>query len=99
MDYADVFARLGDLYENPILEEAMKQGSKRKGEIRFCPECDGENSMMARRCINQIITDNEFNFNLPQTNIERQASKKLPLDPETHRCEYFFSSRACHYST
>lgn len=51
LDYADVFARLGDLYENPILEKAVKEGAKRKGQIIFCPKCNTENSMQARRCI------------------------------------------------
>jgi superfamily II DNA or RNA helicase len=51
LDYAGVMDRLGHLYENPILEKAEKEHAKQKNETIFCPVCNEENSMFARRCI------------------------------------------------
>lgn len=51
LDYGDVFARLGELYENPILEDAVTERGKRKGQTITCPACSTENSEFARRCI------------------------------------------------
>lgn len=53
LDYAGVMDRLGHLYENPILEKAEKDHAKQKNETIFCPICNEENSMFARRCIGQ----------------------------------------------
>lgn len=95
LDYGDVFARLGDLYENPILEEAVAEKGKRKGEILICPECSTENSMMARRCIGKVELDSDFNRDLPMINIERQMKGESILEPEIDRCEFFWSHRTC----
>ena len=51
LDYAGVFDRLGEQYENPILEQAQKEHSARKGDLIECPACAEMNSMYARRCI------------------------------------------------
>lgn len=95
LDYGDVFSRLGELYENPILEKAVAEKGKRKGEVLICPECTTENSMMARRCIGQVELDNDFNMELSSLNIERQMKGEDLLEPETDRCEFFWSHRMC----
>lgn len=51
LDYAGVMDRLGAQYENPILEQAQRDHSKRKNELIQCPICATENSIFARRCI------------------------------------------------
>lgn len=51
LDYAGVMDRLGEQYENPILEQAQKEHSARKGDLIQCPACAEMNSMFARRCI------------------------------------------------
>ena len=82
LDYGDVFARLGGLYENPILEEAVKEGAKRKGKTIICPACMEVNSMMARRCIGTIQKE-DVDF----------ASGEVTFTES--RCEYFWSFREC----
>lgn len=82
LDYGDVFARLGELYENPILEQAVKEGSKKKGKTIICPACSEENSMMARRCIG-MVDKQDFDM----------ASGEVITKQE--RCEFFWSSRIC----
>lgn len=95
LDYADVFSRLGDLYENPILEEGMKQVAKKNQETVPCPKCEGDNSPMARRCINlddKLVAEND------RTRVENIARKRRGeelIDYVDERCEYFFSFRAC----
>lgn len=54
LDYAGVMGRLGALYENPILEQAQKEHSARKGDLIECPACAEMNSMYARRCIGMV---------------------------------------------
>lgn len=53
LDYAGTFEALGDLYFNPILEQAELARSTRKGDLITCPECGTMNSSHARRCIGQ----------------------------------------------
>jgi superfamily II DNA or RNA helicase len=95
LDYADVFARLGDLYENPMLEEGMKQSAKRKDQTVPCPKCDGDNSPIARRCINlneELVRDNE---RTKADNALRKIRKEPLLDYVDERCDFFFSFRVC----
>lgn len=51
MDYAGVMDRLGSLYENPILEQAELDKARERHEVQYCPVCQAENSIHARRCI------------------------------------------------
>lgn len=60
LDYAGVMDKLGDLYENPILEQAELEKAKKEGlDLIECPECMEKygiktmNSPHARRCIGQ----------------------------------------------
>lgn len=51
LDFSGTMFELGQLYEDPILEEAEAQRSKRSGEQVPCPMCGTMNSPYARRCI------------------------------------------------
>lgn len=51
LDFTGTMFELGGLYEDPILEEAEAQRSKRSGEQVPCPKCGTMNSPYARRCI------------------------------------------------
>lgn len=51
LDFSGTMFELGQLYEDPILEEAEAQRSKRSGEQVPCPKCGTMNSPYARRCI------------------------------------------------
>ena len=51
LDFSGTMFELGQLYEDPILEEAESQRSKRSGEQVPCPKCGTMNSPYARRCI------------------------------------------------
>lgn len=55
-DYAGVMDRLGHLYNNPMLEQAALERSKREGATIQCPACGTENSEHARRCIGISLT-------------------------------------------
>lgn len=62
LDYAETFANLGDMYFNPILEQEQFERSKREGSLIHCPECGGENSEFARRCIHNDANGNRCEF-------------------------------------
>ena len=66
MDYAGVMDRLGSLYENPILEQAELDKARERHEVQYCPVCQAENSIHARRCIgrdrNGIRCDHFYKF-------------------------------------
>lgn len=51
LDFSGTMFELGQIYEDPILEEAEAQRSKRSGEQVPCPKCGTMNSPYARRCI------------------------------------------------
>lgn len=51
LDYAGVMDTLGQLYENPVLEQAELERAKKEHELIECPECATMNSIHARRCI------------------------------------------------
>jgi DNA repair protein RadD len=51
LDFSGTMFELGQLYEDPILEEAEAQRSKRSGDQVPCPKCGTMNSPYARRCI------------------------------------------------
>lgn len=82
LDYGDVFARLGGLYEDPILEEGDKEGAKRKGKTIICPACNEINSMMARRCIGRV-EKSDFDMATGETTFTEE------------RCDFFWSFREC----
>lgn len=56
LDFSGTMFELGQLYEDPILEEAEAQRSKRSGEQVPCPKCGTMNSPYARRCIGKDAT-------------------------------------------
>ncbi len=56
-DYAGVMDRLGHLYNNPMLEQAALEKSKKEGKTIECPKCATENSEHARRCIGQDFAE------------------------------------------
>lgn len=52
LDYANVMATLGALYDNPVLEQAdLEKAKKEHLDLIECPECATMNSPHARRCI------------------------------------------------
>ena len=51
LDYSGTMHEMGELYYNPILEQAEEQRAKKVGDVITCPKCYTENSMFARRCI------------------------------------------------
>lgn len=52
LDYANVMATLGALYDNPVLEQADLEKAKKDGkDLILCHECGTMNSPHARRCI------------------------------------------------
>ena len=56
LDFTGTMFELGSLYEDPILEEAEAQRSKRSGEQVPCPKCATMNSPYARRCIGKDLS-------------------------------------------
>jgi len=95
LDYGDVFSRLGELYENPILEEGLKQSAKKKQDIVPCPKCGGDNSPMARRCSNRLEHLVEENKIIMEENKKRRVQGLPQLEYSDERCDFFFSFREC----
>jgi ribosomal protein L40E len=57
LDYTDTFESFGDIYDDPLLEQARASKSTFTGESQECPVCSKENSQFAVRCIGEA--DNE----------------------------------------
>ena len=57
LDYTDTFESFGDIYDDPLLEQARAQKSKFKGESQECPTCSTQNSQFAVRCVGHADND------------------------------------------
>jgi len=54
LDFTDTIEAMGNIYEDPILQQAMEQkGKAPKGEAQECPLCATLNSEYAVRCVGQ----------------------------------------------
>lgn len=53
LDYTDTMAELGEMYANPILEQAALARAKKNHDTKKCPSCGTENAPGARRCIGE----------------------------------------------
>jgi len=51
LDYSGTMDVMGEMFADPLLEEAQLEKAKRKSELIKCPQCGTENSMYAKRCI------------------------------------------------
>lgn len=51
LDYTNTFESFGDIYDDPLLEQARASKSKYTGETQECPICPAQNSEFAVRCI------------------------------------------------
>ena len=60
LDYTDAIESMGDIYDDPIVQQAMEQkGSKGEGEQQECPLCATMNSEYAVRCIGHDQTSED----------------------------------------
>lgn len=59
LDYSSTLESLGELYNNPILEDAQLSKGKFKAELIECPSCMAQNSQFARRCIGDDLNSSD----------------------------------------
>jgi len=60
LDYSDSIEAIGNLYDDPIVQQAMEQkGTKGEGTPQECPLCSTMNSEFAVRCIGQAQTSDD----------------------------------------
>jgi len=70
LDFTDTLDEMGNIYENPIVDQAKAQKSIMNNETQPCPLCEQPNSMYAVRCIGQSETEEDgrcghfFKFNM-----------------------------------
>lgn len=88
LDYGDVFARLGDLYENPILEDAIVAKAKKDKQMIPCPECEEMNSLMSRRCVGRHeVTNNRCEYFFSFRACPECETKNDPCARECRSCK------------
>lgn len=51
LDYAGCMDDIGQMYFDPLIEQYQFQQAEINDDFQTCPQCDGENSVHARRCI------------------------------------------------
>lgn len=60
LDYTDAIESMGDIYDDPIVQQAMEQkGTKGEGTPQECPLCATMNSEYAVRCVGQAQTSDD----------------------------------------
>lgn len=60
LDYTETMVRLGELYNNPILEQAELERSQKAGNTKICPKCSTINGEFARRCRAEVPVEHSF---------------------------------------
>lgn len=86
-DFAGTMDDLGQLYFDPILEQAQYQKRKSsKNGPKICPVCKGENSEYARRCIHKDSNGNRCEYFWTSQRCEDQK------DPRTGKIKV----KGCH---
>lgn len=50
LDYTDTLESMGDIYDDPIVQQALAQKKAQTAEVIECPKCSTMNSKTARRC-------------------------------------------------
>lgn len=94
LDYADVMATLGALYDNPVLEQAdLEKAKKDHLDLIECPVCATMNSPHARRCIGRdhvgVRCDHFWHYRLcpgcqtknDQVARECRSCRRILIDP------------------
>lgn len=59
LDYSGTMHEMGELYQNPILEQAELQRARQNKDLITCPSCGTENSPYARRCIGESLSSTD----------------------------------------
>jgi superfamily II DNA or RNA helicase len=59
LDYSSTLESLGEMYMNPLLEDAQLSKGKFKAELIECPSCSAQNSQFARRCIGDNLNSSD----------------------------------------
>ena len=62
LDYTETMVRLGELYNNPILEQAEFERSSGAGNTKICPRCSTINGEYARRCRGEVPIEQSFDM-------------------------------------
>lgn len=98
LDYSDTMEKLGELFNDPILEAAQKEKSVREGDELNCPRCEKYglitvNSSFARRCIGPDLKPNVAPRLAPDP--RGMVTGKLILKQPDGRCGFFWSSKPC----
>ena len=57
LDYTDTFESFGDIYEDPLLDQARAFKSQKEGISQDCPTCNTINSENAVRCVGHADND------------------------------------------
>lgn len=96
LDYSGTMDEMGEMYENPILDECRaKEDKAKERETQACPVCSTENSMVARRCVGYDNKGNrcEFFFNYITCDDRRAPNGQLMSkgcgvknDPRARNC-------------
>lgn len=80
-DFAGTMDELGQLYFDPILEQAQYQKSMRENkDPKTCPMCGFKNSPYARRCINEVDgarCEHFFTFRECEDQLDPQTKKVI----------------------
>lgn len=105
LDYSETMHTMGELYHNPILEEAALEEAKQKNRpLIECGICCTMNSATARRCMGHKTEDSFTNLRFISEYYAREflhsqklnfKKHKLPQWSPDKRCENFYQSKEC----
>lgn len=59
LDYTDTMESMGDIYDHPILEQALTMKAREDKRTQECPLCKTQNSMHAVRCVGKSLHESD----------------------------------------
>lgn len=95
LDYSDTMASIGQLFNDPILEAAQLEKSKRDNDQIKCRRCNTMNSQYARRCMGKDLAPELLTRLAPDPRGRIDLNTRLKLKQPDGRCGHFWSSKKC----
>jgi len=95
LDYSETMESLGEMFNDPILESAQLEKSKKEQSTIECRRCNAINSSFARRCMGKDLSPVKLPRLAPDYRGRVIHGSRLKIKEPDGRCGFFWSSKKC----
>jgi len=89
LDYTDTMMSFGDIFDDPIVGQAIAQKAKQKDAVLECPACSTYNSEYAVRCCGTDLnsTDGRCEYFFKYNECKNCGAKNAPTSKSCRNCD------------